>query len=171
MHELRYETQQYRLEKYSPSIFLAGPTVRGHQQHLQPSWRFEAADLFRERGFEGALIIPEFWDITESDKERVDLPLWEYEGLKTADCILFWIPRTRELIGLTTNFELGYWMKDRKKLVYGRPDDAYRTGYLDIIWHKDYTERGVGNLKTHRTLGETVDAALGLVAQSEGSVA
>ena len=165
MWELRYGTKWYELKKHSPSIFLAGPTVRGHQQHLHPSWRFKAANLFRDKGFKGSLIIPEFVDISESDKGRKDIPLWEYEGLKTADCILFWIPRTRELIGLTTNFELGYWIKDRKKLVYGRPDDAYRIDYLDILWKKDYDERRLderwaGSPVVHNDLDDLVDAAL-----------
>src|SRR6056297_648101 len=93
-----------------PVVFLAGPTVRGHQQHLQPSWRFACIDEFKKQGFNGSLVIPEFTDKAESDKGRYWIPLWEFTGLQRADCILFWIPRTRELIGLTTNWELGYWM-------------------------------------------------------------
>lgn len=118
-----------------PVVFLAGPTVRGHQQHLQPSWRFECIEEFDRQGYNGSLIIPEFNSLTESDKGKEWLPLWEYEGLKTAGAILFWIPRTRELIGLTTNWEFGYWMgRNRDKVIYGRPDDAYRIDYLDIMW-------------------------------------
>ncbi len=163
MNEIRYGTpiKDFDLSN-DPRIFLAGPTVRGHQQHLQPSWRFDAIKLFREKKFEGSLIIPEFQDLSESDKGRYDLPLWEYEGLKIADSILFWVPRSRELIGLTTNFELGYWMKDREKLVYGRPDDAYRIDYLDIIWNKDYDERSIGDSTIYNTLEETVEAAIKL---------
>lgn len=174
MYALRYDTPIDAVERYSLSIFLAAPTVRGHQQYLQPSWRVAAADLFREKGFDGALIIPEFGDITESDKDRMDIPLWEYEGLKTADCIMFWVPRTRELIGLTTNFELGYWMKDREKLVYGRPPHAYRTDYPDILWKKDYKERGIGDPTIYNTLEDTIDAAIKVatrVKTQKGSVA
>lgn len=161
MDVLRYETPQDDLGNFaSPRIFLAGPTVRGHQQHLQPSWRFAAIDEFKERGFQGSLIIPEFLNKSESDKGRADIPIWEYEGLKVADCILFWISRTKELIGLTTNFELGYWMRWREKLVYGRPDDAYRIGYLDIIWKKDHDEYQVGSREIHSTLASTISAAL-----------
>lgn len=121
-------------------IFLAGPTVRGNQQHLT-SWRIEAIKLFEEIGFQGTLIVPEFEDKTESDKGRVELPLWEHNGLKRADCILFWIPRTRELWGLNTNSEQGYWLgKDPRKLVYGRPDDAFRIQYNDIMWNQIFSE-------------------------------
>ncbi len=164
MDVLRYETPEDDLGNFSsPRIFLAGPTVRGHQQHLQPSWRCAAIDLFRETGFQGSLIIPEFSDCTLSDKGRYDLPTWEYAGLKLADCILFWVPRTRELIGLTTNFELGYWMRWREDLVYGRPNDAYRIDYLDILWKKDYEEYKVGSDVIYRTLASTTEAALRLV--------
>ncbi len=35
---------------------------------------------------------------TESDKGKDWIPVWEFNGLKKADCILFWIPRTRDKI-------------------------------------------------------------------------
>jgi len=51
---------------------------------------------------------------------------------------MFWVPRTRELIGLTTNHEHGYWLaKFRSKILYGRPSDSYRNSYLDIMWQMD----------------------------------
>lgn len=135
MKVFRYENSEEEVRSVTtPSIFLAGPTVRGNQPHLT-SWRFAAIDEFAKQGFDGALIVPEFTSKTESDKGKDWIPLWEFNGLKKADCIMFWIPRTRELIGLTTNWELGYWMgRLPDKIVYGRPDDAYRIGYLDIMW-------------------------------------
>jgi len=144
MNVLRYETKEGEFPFYTdkPIVFLAGPTVRGNQPHLT-SWRFDAIAEFERQGFDGTLIVPEFTDKYESDKYRYDIPEWEFAGLKTADCIMFWIPRTRELIGLTTNWEHGYWVaRDRDKVVYGRPDDAYRMTYLDIMWvadAKDYS--------------------------------
>jgi nucleoside 2-deoxyribosyltransferase len=122
------------------------------------SWRFEAIELFKEKKFEGSLIIPEFISKTESDKGKKWVPLWEANGLKRADCILFWIPRTKELIGLTTNWELGYWMgKNIDKVVYGRPDDAYRIGYLDTMWERIAPD---SNLKVYNTLSSTIDASI-----------
>jgi len=88
------------------------------------------------------------------------LPVWEYYGLKLADCILFWVPRTRELIGLTTNFELGYWMRYRSRLVYGRPDDAYRIDYLDILWREDYEEHQKGSPVIYNNLSKAIDKAI-----------
>jgi hypothetical protein len=161
MNVFRYETPSSEFERSDiPVVFLAGPTVRGNQQHLQPSWRFDAIEKFRSRGFAGTLIVPEFADCAASDKDRTDLPIWEYAGLKLADCIMFWVPRTRELIGLTTNFELGYWLRERCKVVYGRPDDAYRIDYLDILWKKDYVEHPFGSSVIHTSLSQTVDSVL-----------
>lgn len=85
MKSIRYETPQEEVKNLTGKvIFLAGPTVRGHQQHLQPSWRFEAERIFSEMNFDGTIIVPEFTSLTESDKGRYDLPQWENEGLRRA---------------------------------------------------------------------------------------
>ena len=75
---------------------------------------------------------------------------------------MFWIPRTRELIGLTTNYELGYWTaKDRKKVVYGRPDDAYRIKYTDVMWYEDgKINSNDQNFPVYNTLEKTVKATI-----------
>ena len=162
INEIRYETFQKDVDYSLPSVFLAGPTVRGNQPHLV-SWRPEAVRIFGEKGFSGNLIIPEFSSKNESDQFRYDIPRWEFEGLRKSHVIMFWIPRTRELIGLTTNHEHGYWMgRDRDKIVYGRPNDAYRVSYLDIMWAEDYKERYGKNsgAKICTTLEQTVVESL-----------
>ena len=145
-----------------PSIFLAGPTVRGHQPHLT-SWRYEAIEEFKRQGFNGDIIVPEFTSKTESDQNKEWVPRWEYNGLKAADCIMFWIPRTKELIALTTNMEFGYWQgREPQKMVYGRPDDAYRMSYLDIMWDKVSDENGLYEPNIYNTLEDTVAASIKL---------
>lgn len=149
-------------KKERPSVFLAGPTVRGHQPHLT-SWRYEAIEEFKRQGFKGDIIVPEFTSKTESDQNKAWVPRWEYNGLKTADCIMFWIPRTRELIALTTNMEFGYWQgREPQKMVYGRPDDAYRMSYLDIMWGEVFEETLNYEPNIYNTLETTVDAAIKL---------
>ena len=148
------------------SIFLAGPTVRGNQPHLI-SWRFEAIEMFKQKGFNGSIILPEFTSKTESDKGKKWVPLWERNGLINCDTILCWIPRTRELIGLTTNWEIGYWMgRQADKVVYGRPDDAFRIDYIDTMWEVDHQEKNQFGFsknvecKIYNTLSDTIDASI-----------
>jgi nucleoside 2-deoxyribosyltransferase len=142
------------------SVFLAGPTVRGNQPHLT-SWRFDAIDEFQKQGYGGSLIVPEFTKKTESDKGKDWIPLWEYNGLKKADIIMFWIPRTRELIGLTTNWELGYWMgNEPKKIIYGRPDDAYRIRYLDIMWETILADKQIYVSQIWNTMESIVNTTI-----------
>lgn len=161
MRVYRYDDGQQAVSDITgPSVFLAGPTVRGNQPHLT-SWRFEAIEEFERQGFEGSIIVPEFISKTESDKDKAWIPLWEYNGLKKADCIMFWVPRTRELIGLTTNMEFGYWQgRDPKKIIYGRPDDAYRMGYLDIMWEAVAEETDGYEGLIYNTLEETVSDSI-----------
>lgn len=161
MRVYRYDDGQEAVEQITgPAVFLAGPTVRGNQPHLT-SWRFEAIEEFKRQGFEGSLIVPEFVSKTESDKNKAWIPIWEYTGLKKADCIMFWIPRTRELIGLTTNMEFGYWQgRAPEKIVYGRPDDAYRMGYLDIMWEAVAGETDGYEPLIYDTLEETVSDSI-----------
>jgi nucleoside 2-deoxyribosyltransferase len=167
MNILKYETPSEDFKKYNngPIIFLAGPTVRGNQPHLT-SWRVAACEEFEKQGFDGTLILPEFLDKTESDQYRYDLPEWEFAGLQIADIIMFWVPRTRELIGLTTNFEFGYWIaRDHFKVVYGRPDDAYRMKYCDIMWNAE-SRRTVGyEFSIFNTLEDTIKETLRLVVK------
>lgn len=163
MEVLRYDVPIDLVNKAKkPIIFLAGPTVRGNQQHLT-SWRFEAIEIFKSLNFDGTLVVPEFIDKTESDKGRVELPIWEDNGLTQADCILFWLPRTRELIGLNTNSEHGYWLaKNPQKLVYGRPDDAFRIQYNDIMWNKVFSDFGIIE-PIYNNLEDTIKASINKV--------
>ena len=161
---LKYENSMDEVNNSKgPVIFLAGPTVRGNQLHLI-SWRYEAVDFFAKIGFEGTLVIPEFSDRRMSDKDRPELPLWEYNGLKRADCILFWIPRTRELIALTTNWEHGLWVgREMNKVILGYPAlgsvNSFRNSYIDIMWNELHRELGIKPV-VYNTLEGTIFASI-----------
>ena len=161
MNVFRYETPNEVVTSVKgPVIFLAGPTVRGNQP-LLTSWRFEAIEIFERLGFTGTLIVPEFIDKKQSDKGRRDLPIWEDNGLERADCIMFWICRTRECYGLNTNSEHGYWLaEDPLKLVYGRPDDAFRIEYNDVMWSKVFKKKFDTEEPIYNTMEDTIKAAL-----------
>ena len=158
---IRYETSMEEVSKMAgPIIFLAGPTVRGNQPHLT-SWRIEAVETFKRLGYEGILILPEFLDRKQSDKGRRDLPVWEHNGLKNSNCIMFWIPRTKEEWGLNTNSEHHLWAwRSPSTVVYGRPDGAYRTEYNDVMWDHLIGERGFEKEPIYNTLEDTVKAAI-----------
>ena len=161
MKVYRYEQSEKEvLEAVRPVVFLAGPTVRGNQPHLV-SWRFDCIDEFEKQNFTGSLVVPEFVSKTESDKGKDWIPLWEFNGLRVADCILFWVPRTRELIGLTTNWEFGYWIgRDVERVVYGRPEDSYRNRYLDIMWRAIFEEQKREVPQIYSTLEDTVRSSI-----------
>ena len=140
-----------------PSIFLAGPTVRYDQPNLV-SWRKEAIHILEKLNFKGSIVIPEFKiPVKTAD---FDVPMWEYNALKKVDKIVFWVPRTQELIGLTTNYELGFWVaRDQTKTFYGRPNDAYRITYSDKMWNK-ISEENNFNRKIYDSLEEMLIEAI-----------
>lgn len=128
--------------KGKKSIFLAGPTPRGKEV---ASWRVEAVKKLEELGFDGVVFVPEY--STWIPKENyVDQANWEREALTEATVILFWIPRSLpDMPGFSTNVEFGYWMHS-KKVIYGRPDGAPKTRYLDWLYKTDYNEEPFNNL-------------------------
>ena len=128
--------------KGKKSIFLAGPTPRGKEV---ASWRIEAVKKLEELGFDGVVFVPEY--STWIPKENyVNQANWEREALTEATIILFWIPRSLpDMPGFSTNVEFGYWMHS-KKVIYGRPDGAPKTRYLDWLYRTDYNEEPFNNL-------------------------
>lgn len=143
-----------------PTIFLAGPTVRGHQPHLV-SWRPDFIAEAEKQRFDGNLVLPEFAEKAESDKGKMWIPAWEFAGLNVSDIIAFWIPRTKELIGLTTNHEHGYWMaKNGNKVLYGRPENAYRNDYLDLMWAMDAEQDNCVVTPIQTTLADLVRVSI-----------
>ena len=72
---------------------------------------------------------------------------WERDCYINSNVILFWVPRKfPSMLGLTTNVEFGYWLKS-KKCIYGRPDYAYRTDYLDWLYNLEYNKKPINSLE------------------------
>jgi 8-oxo-dGTP pyrophosphatase MutT (NUDIX family) len=136
------------------AIFLAGPTPRTADV---PSWRPRAIEILAERGWDGAVFVPE--DTGGSPRfDYVDQVEWEEEGLSLADVVLFWVPRDLDrLPGFTTNIEWGVW-QGSGKAVLGAPDGAARVSYL-----RHYAAKlGVPQADT---LEGTVEAAIALAGE------
>jgi 8-oxo-dGTP pyrophosphatase MutT (NUDIX family) len=115
------------------SIFLAGPTPRSS---FVPGWRTQALEILQGLGYDGQVFVPETSDHlwTSDYMGQVE---WEEEGLRRADCIVFWVPRSLpNMPGFTTNDEWGYW-KTSGKVVFGAPVDAekirYQAHYADKL--------------------------------------
>ena len=118
-------TTKEKLPKtWKKSIFLAGPSSRNNGDNIT-EWRKEACNILKEKGFDGVVFIPEPY-IKEDYDKQVE---WENECLNMADCILFWVPRSIDLPGFTTNVEFGDWMKSGK-VIFGAPNDAIKIRYL-----------------------------------------
>lgn len=137
--------------KGKKSIFLAGPTPR---DEFAVSWRNEALKYLKDKGFDGIVYVPEYstWKPKES---YIDQAVWERIGLENASIILFWIPRSiPDMPRYTTNVEFGYWLHSGKVL-YGRPDGAPKTKYLDWLYNYDFKDKTIYN-----NLNDLLDEAI-----------
>ena len=124
------------------SIFLAGPTPR---EEKVASWRVDAVKKLEELGFDGVVFVPEY-STWVPKTNYVDQANWEREALTEATVILFWIPRSLpDMPGFSTNVEFGYWLHS-KKVIYGRPDGAPKTKYLDWLYKTVYNEEPFNDL-------------------------
>lgn len=109
------------------SVFLAGPSPRTSED---PNWRPAAIEALRQTGFEGTVFLPIPRD-GKWPENYLDQVEWEHRHLALADVVALWCPRDLEkLPGFTTNVEFGEWLHSGKML-YGRPEGAPSTRYLD----------------------------------------
>jgi hypothetical protein len=115
-----------------PSLFLAGPTPR---REGVKSWRPEAILVLKRLGFVGTVLVPERRD-RAARFSYMDQVEWEFAALEAATALAFWAPRDLDALpGFTTNVEFGRYVGSGR-CVYGRPDGAPHTRYLDWLYHK-----------------------------------
>ena len=128
--------------KGKKSVFLAGPTPRSNDV---VSWRLSAVKKLEELGFDGIVYIPEY-STWKPKADYVEQASWERAGLTEATIIIFWVPRSLpDMPAFTTNVEFGYWLASGKVL-YGRPDEAPKTKYLDWLYKNDYDKEPFNKL-------------------------
>lgn len=120
-----------KLNLYSPSLFLAGPTPRSKDVK---GWRIDALKILESLNYDDQVLVPERrGKILDDYTEQVE---WEDEGLKNVWKIVFWIPRKLDTMpALTTNVEFGRFYEDIRT-EYGRPNDAEKCKYLDWLYLK-----------------------------------
>jgi len=126
------------------SIFLAGPTPRVQGV---PSWRPEACQILESLGYDGVVMVPERKDWSVKF-EYTDQIAWEQICLERAATIVFWVPRQLETMpAFTTNVEFGFWMgREARKVFYGRPDNAPKNLYLDVLYEHYAQRKPLNNL-------------------------
>ena len=131
------------ITKDKPAISLCGPTPRDSKT---TSWRQEALSILQDLGYDGIVYVPESKNEIPVFENKDAQRAWERDCYLNSNVILFWVPRTfPNMLGLTTNVEFGYWLKS-KKCVYGRPDGAYRTDYLDWLYNLEYHQKPSNSL-------------------------
>ena len=113
-------------------IFLAGPTPR--EKNVK-SWRPEAIEILKEKGFNGYVYVPERSDWTVKF-DYIDQVEWEQNNMNISNVIMFWVPRNMDTMpGLSSNIEFGMYIS-QSSIIYGRPDNAPHTRYLDYVYEK-----------------------------------
>ncbi|MDF1813693.1 MAG: nucleoside 2-deoxyribosyltransferase domain-containing protein [Verrucomicrobiales bacterium] len=120
-------------EVLTHSVFLAGPTPRSESVS---SWRPAMLEQLSKLGFSGTVFVPEPED-GEWSGDYVEQAGWERTHLDLCDVIVAWIPRDMEnMPALTTNVEFGRYVTSRK-IIYGRPQNAPHTKYLDWLYDEE----------------------------------
>lgn len=133
------------------SLFLAGPSPRGHGE---PDWRKDAVAWLEAAGYDGTVFIPLPRDgVYRADYDHVAQIDWELEHLEKAGAIVFWIPRDLKLLpGFTTNVEFGRFSRSGRA-VLGYPEIAPKMRYLHHLAVLD-------GVPVFHTLEETLGAAV-----------
>ena len=152
-------------EKFTSSMFLAGPSLRPDQEYIE-SWRVTALKILNDKGYNGIVFIPENRDGKFSENFSYDDQVdWEHKHLNVADCIVFWVPRDLsldkhnkiKLPAFTTNVEWGAWANSGK-VVFGSPPDVKARKNTYLKYYADFY-----NVDGGETITETLDAALDML--------
>lgn len=156
--------------KVQKTIFLAGPTKRLMPGNIiERSWRHQALLNLEDAGFDGHVFIPipeshfREGSIAEETISYEDQIAWEMNALHRADIILFYVERTPDNLGLTTNVEFGMFASSGR-VIYSRPDNAMNIRYLDKCAERN-------NLTIYSEMEPAIECALSRIgegAQREG---
>jgi len=148
------------------SIFLMGPSLRPGQENELESWRNDALDILRDKGYDGVVFCPENKNGHFNEDFDYEAQIeWEEKHLNISDCIVCWCPRDlspgkngqAKLPAFTTNVEFGYWGSSGK-MIFGAPPNADKIDYL-----KYYADKY--NIPSAQTLIETLDNALEMLGE------
>lgn len=120
-------------------IFLVGPTPRSTEVK---SWRPTFIDLLSkfEESKDYYVFVPENRD-GKCEMDYINQVEWEHRFLNYANIIAAWVPRELNTMpAFTTNVEFGYFIHTGK-ILYGRPEGAPKTKYLDWLYDHEMHEK------------------------------
>ncbi len=109
------------LSEVKNAIFLAGPCPRKDYE-ASDKWRNEAYSLLEDMGFNGYTLNPTNKNY-DKVKDLTKQTSWEHEAMKKASAIVFWLERSDEFPGFTSNFEIGEWIRSPRVYV-GIPENS-----------------------------------------------
>jgi len=126
-------------------IFLVGPTPRSAEVK---SWRPAFIDILSK--FEASknyyVFVPEDRN-GKCEMDYIDQVEWEHRFLHHANIIVAWVPRElKTMPAFTTNIEFGYFIHTGK-ILYGRPEGAPKTKYLDWLYEHETNSKPFTNMK------------------------
>jgi 8-oxo-dGTP pyrophosphatase MutT (NUDIX family) len=90
-------------------------------------------EALRRAGYDGVVYVPESsnGDWNHSYTDQIE---WEQRYLNRCDLIIAWVPRDlKTMPAFTTNVEFGQFVTSGR-LLYGRPNGAPKTQYLDVAY-------------------------------------
>jgi len=148
-----YDTLENTFECSDHSIYLAGPTPR---DKYTKSWRPDALYILWGNKYDGVVIVPEMNESFRYSEDRIPDNIYDWENYYMTQCnvIAFWVPRElKTMPAFTTNIEFGRFCGHSRSL-YGRPDGAPKTAYLDWLYMK------LRNKKPHSNLSNLMIASM-----------
>lgn len=84
----------FQIKDINNPVFLAGPAPRAGLKYSDScNWREEMIQILQNKGFNGDFIDPVNPDFNKESFEKQ--VCWEWEGLRIASAIVFWIPRSK----------------------------------------------------------------------------
>ena len=130
------------LSELRNAIFLAGPCPR---KASEPDWREEAFDILATLCFSGIVLNPtnRYYD-ENNPKERELQVAWELEAMMRASAVVFWLPRSEQSPGFTSNVEVGYWI-GKKGVFIGMLDDCMQNANAYIKTRTEMSGQDVYN--------------------------
>ncbi len=144
----------YPSARQGPSIILLGPTPVGIYSTY--TWRTEAVEILRDKGFDGHIIVPENRDGPKS-VSKADAAKWLSLALISAKKVVFWIPdqSNQNCIPL---FFLGTLTNNLKHASEANP--KLFVGWPSMIAHMEGVEYYL------RSVGQTVFSDLSELCQA-----